>query len=318
MATENLNRMTLPQTAPAPDISIVIPCYNAREHLETCLSSVADQQTGYRYEVIIVDSSEEDVTPFIRERFPWVRTVRLPQRAYPGVARNAGILNASGRIIGFTDTDCRLDSRWLQVLGDAVSDGKPVVTGAVLNGTADSYIGTADYLIEMTTFHPSRKRGPIEHIITANVAFERKVVDHIGLLDDTIKGSDRMYAYRMVQHGIPIWFEAEMKVYHKNRTRLKKIFCNQYDCGFGAANVRRWAKVSGSILARCPWLAVGIPIARTFFIARRLASGGIRPLLSFVRHYPVIFLGLLAYTAGYLANAFPKKHSQLETIHDQT
>ena len=144
MATENLNRMTLPQTAPAPDISIVIPCYNAREHLETCLSSVADQQTGYRYEVIIVDSSEEDVTPFIRERFPWVRTVRLPQRAYPGVARNAGILNASGRIIGFTDTDCRLDSRgcrsWRCSMTANCSTGRCQLP--------DSYIGTADYLTE--------------------------------------------------------------------------------------------------------------------------------------------------------------------------
>jgi len=299
--------MTLPPTTDLPSISIVIPCYNAREHLEVCLTSALCQKTKYAFEVVLVDSSEEDVTPFVRQRFPQVRTLHLPQRAFPGIARNAGIHQAAGRIICFTDTDCLIDDKWVQTIGDAICSGKPVLTGAVHNGTPDSYIGTADYLIEMTEFHPSRRSGPIEHLITANVAFEKKVVEQIGLLDDTIKGSDRLYAYRMVQHGIPIWFERNMIVTHKNRTQLQKIFRNQYDCGFGAANVRRMARVSGSLLARYPLLAVGIPFARTFFIARRLIRGHIKYFFQFLGHYPVILLGLLAYTRGYLANAFIKK-----------
>ena len=301
--------MTLAQKSDSPLLSIVIPCYNAREHLDACLSSATSQKTGYSYEIIVIDSSPEDVTPYIQQRFPQVLTHHLAERAYPGIARNAGIVKASGRIICFTDTDCIVDENWLQTIATAILSGKPVVTGAVLNGTPDSYVGTADYLIEMTEFHPSRKSGPIEHIITANVAFEKKVVEEIGMLEDTIKGSDRLYAYRMVQHGIPIWFERHMKVRHKNRTRLQKIFRNQYDCGFGAANVRRMARVSGSILAQHPWMAVGIPLARTFFILRRLVRGHIKYFFQFAWHYPVILLGLLSYTRGYLANALGKKRT---------
>lgn len=289
-----------------PYISVVVPCYNAKEHLHTCLSSLRDQQTEFSYEIIVVDSSDVDVTPFIREHYPQVRTERLPQRAFPGVARNAGMTVSRGDIIAFTDTDCRADLRWVQRIGENHRQGRRVVTGAVANGTADSYIGTADYLIEMTEFHPSRPSEAIEHIITANVSFEKKVVDEIGPLENTIKGSDRLYAYRMVQHGIHIWFDREMLVYHKNRTSLKKIFRNQYDCGFGSANTRRRARVSGSILARLPILAIGIPFARTFFIARRLLRGHGKYLGTFIWHYPVIFLGLLAYTRGYLANAFTR------------
>jgi glycosyltransferase involved in cell wall biosynthesis len=299
--------MTLQQTATSPFISIVIPCYNAREHIDACLTSLLAQKTEYRYEIIVVDSSAEDVTPYLQRCYPQVRTVHLPQRAYPGVARNAGIREAGGEVICFSDTDCIIDKSWVQTIGDHIRQGKPVLTGAVYNGTADSYIGTADYLLEMTEFHPSRPRGPMEHIITANVAFSKNVVERIGYLDDTIKGSDRLYAYRMVQNGIPIWFEPNMKVWHKNRTRLQKIFRNAYDCGFGSANVRRMADVSGSLLSRWPILAVGIPFARTFFIARRLARGRFKYILQFLWHYPVILLGLLAYTRGYLANAFTKK-----------
>ncbi len=299
--------MTLQQTATSPLISVVIPCYNAREHIDACLASLLAQKTDYRYEIIAVDSSENDVTPYIQEQYPQVRTVRLAQRAYPGVARNAGMREANGEVICFSDTDCIIDASWVQTIGDHINQGKTVLTGAVLNGTADSYVGTADYLLEMTEFHPSRSRGPIEHIITANVAFSKTVVDRIGYLDDTIKGSDRLYAYRMVQNGIPIWFEPDMKVWHKNRTRVQKIFRNAYDCGFGSANVRRWANVSGSLLSRWPILAVGIPFARTFFIAQRLMRGGVKYILQFIWHYPVILLGLLAYTRGYLANAFTKK-----------
>jgi glycosyltransferase involved in cell wall biosynthesis len=289
-----------------PYISVVVPCYNAWEHLHTCLSSLRDQQTTFAYEIILVDSSDEDVTPFIREHYPQVRTERLSKRAFPGVARNAGMAVAHGAIIAFTDTDCRADVHWVQRIGENHQHGHRVVTGAVANGTADSYIGTADYLIEMTEFHPSRPSESIEHIITANVSFEKKIVDEIGPLQDTIKGSDRLYAYRMVQHGIAIWFDRDMLVYHKNRTKLQKIFRNQYDCGFGSANTRRRAQVSGSILARMPLLALGIPFARTFLISRRLVRGGWKYLGTFIWHYPIIFLGLLAYTRGYLANAFTR------------
>ena len=88
------------------DVSVIIPSYNSGTHLFDCLESVVTQKTTYSYEVIVVDSSQVDVTPWIRERYLCVRTIHLPERAFPGTARNIGVEEARGRVIAFTDTDC--------------------------------------------------------------------------------------------------------------------------------------------------------------------------------------------------------------------
>ncbi|MEX0817440.1 MAG: glycosyltransferase family 2 protein [Gaiellales bacterium] len=76
------------------DVSLVVVTYNARGHLERCLESVADGP----HEVIVVDNASTDGTPaFVRERFPSVRLIELPENVGFGAANNVGMEAATGR-----------------------------------------------------------------------------------------------------------------------------------------------------------------------------------------------------------------------------
>ena len=83
-------------------VSIVIVSFNARKHLERCLEAVA----GGAHEVVVVDNASEDGSPaLVRERFPAVKLVELPENAGFGAANNAGMEVAGGDLFLLLNSD---------------------------------------------------------------------------------------------------------------------------------------------------------------------------------------------------------------------
>lgn len=87
-------------------VSVVIPYYNRRECIITCLESVLNQ-TYRNLEVIIVDdgskeSAEDILAPYLGERVRYHRY--MPNRG-PSHARNVGVSLARGEYIAFQDSD---------------------------------------------------------------------------------------------------------------------------------------------------------------------------------------------------------------------
>lgn len=89
-----------------PKVSVVIPAYNASEHICETLDSVLGQKFR-EHEIIVVNDGSPDTQKFERA----IKTklddiVYLKQRnAGAGVARNTGIEHARGEIIAFLDSD---------------------------------------------------------------------------------------------------------------------------------------------------------------------------------------------------------------------
>src|SRR5205085_12405296 len=84
---------------PTPLVSIIIVTWNGRHHLDLCLSSVS-VLAGVEFETILVDNASGDGTvDYVRERYPWVRLVRLDtNRGFAG-GNNAGTRVARGRYV---------------------------------------------------------------------------------------------------------------------------------------------------------------------------------------------------------------------------
>ena len=92
-----------------PAVSVVIGTWNRAPLLGRCIESVL-AQTFADWELIVVDDGSEDdtfavVEPFLR-RHSNIRYLRQANRGAP-LARNAGILAASGRHLTFLDSDDR-------------------------------------------------------------------------------------------------------------------------------------------------------------------------------------------------------------------
>lgn len=283
----------------AARLSIVIPSYNSKPVIVNCLNSLKEQARELPCEIIVVDSSPEDISPLIKERFPFVRTIHLPQQTYPGTARTIGIRASHAPVIAFTDTDCRVEANWARNIIAAHENGKQVVGGPVCNGTPWHPVGTAEYLLEFSELIPGQPSRPVRFIPTCNISFRRSVFDKIGKLEDSIKGSDALFARQINLLGEKIYFEQTIRIWHINRKSLKKYLINQFHCGKGGAEVRLKEKQRGAILVRFPVFIPLIPIARTLLIAGRFLKYDFGCFVRFWLLYPLIFMGMVAYTYGF-------------------
>lgn len=85
-----------------PEVSVVLASYNARQVLTRTLRSV----TGTGREVIVVDNASTDGSAaLVRERFPDVRLVELPENRGFGAANNAGMEIGRGRYVLLLNSD---------------------------------------------------------------------------------------------------------------------------------------------------------------------------------------------------------------------
>jgi len=279
--------------------SVIVASYKQQHYIFDALQSIFDQEAPFPFEVIVVDSGCDGTAELVKERFQQAVVIALSERAYPGAARNHGIRAARGEILAFTDSDCVVDRHWLRELCQAHEKGYPVVGGLVKNGTPFSVNGTLDYLIECTELMTPWATTGKDHFGTGNVSFLRSVVDRYGMFADQVKGSDNMYFRRIHAEGQVLYWEPRAKVWHRNRTSLKKVLKNQYELGIGAAINRKKHAVRGKIFINHPVLIPLIPLVRIFTIGGRILRYSFFNFLKFILLLPLVILALICYTAGF-------------------
>ena len=105
-----------------PEVSVVIVTWNGRQHLETCLTSVAAQR-DVSVETVLVDNASSDGTvDYVRSHFPAVRVVALAEnRGFAG-GNNAGVQEARGRFVALLNNDTWADPGWLRALLAGLDD----------------------------------------------------------------------------------------------------------------------------------------------------------------------------------------------------
>jgi polyisoprenyl-phosphate glycosyltransferase len=115
----------------APDVSVVLPCYNERAHIELEIKRIraALEDAGLSFELICVDDGSTDGTRELLEATPGIRRILLPRNQGSGTARRIGTQQARGRVVVWTDADmtypneripelvAELDQTWDQVVG---------------------------------------------------------------------------------------------------------------------------------------------------------------------------------------------------------
>ncbi len=296
------------QHAEIPLISVIIPSYNSRKDISCCLDSILGQTYCVPFEVIIVDSSEDNTAELIKSDYPSVTLIELSCRTYPGEARNIGVRAAQGGIIVFSDTDCVVGEHWLDTIAQQHQREYRVIGGAVCNGTPGNIVGTAEYLLEFNEFTPYRREGEARLLPTCNVSLKKEIFQEYGDLENVIKGSDTLFTRKLIEGGERIYFSSAFTVSHKNRTCLTKFLKNQYDLGIGSAQIRRMKKMPGSFLTRKPLLIPLVPFVRMMGIGNRLLRQRHSLFWQYLVCSPLILLGLLCYAYGFLNGA--RRHSK--------
>ena len=90
-----------------PKISIIVPIYNTAKYLPACLDSIVNQ-TYQNLEVILVDDGSTDNSGVIANDYAKKdHRIKIIHQKNSGqsAARNAGLAKATGKYIGFVDSD---------------------------------------------------------------------------------------------------------------------------------------------------------------------------------------------------------------------
>src|SRR5215213_3261413 len=118
--------------AACPLVSVVLPCYNERDHVELEIKriSAALQEAGLSYELICVDDGSTDGTREILRATPGIRTILLPRNQGSGTARRIGTQHARGQVVVWTDADMTYPNDRIPELVAQLDDTYDQVVGA--------------------------------------------------------------------------------------------------------------------------------------------------------------------------------------------
>src|SRR4051812_24966932 len=98
---------------PPPFVTVVLPCYNEREHvlleIQRICAALDNSRYAGRYELMVIDDGSTDGTSQVIEAslqdYPAVRFVAFRRNGGSGTARKIGTADARGSIVVWTDAD---------------------------------------------------------------------------------------------------------------------------------------------------------------------------------------------------------------------
>ena len=123
-----------------PRISVIVPVYNARRYLETCIASVLSQSYS-SLELLLIDDGSTDGSGAICDAWQAkdsrVRVIHTENRGVSS-ARNTGIETATGDYIAFLDADdALLDEALTTMYGLLLEHGCDIAVCTKLSFNAD-------------------------------------------------------------------------------------------------------------------------------------------------------------------------------------
>lgn len=213
------------------DVSIIIPAKNEEENIGKCLAAIYNQETNYRFEVIVIDSGSSDQTLDIVKGYPAVQLVEIRAEEFGhGKTRNMGAEGSKGDYIVFLNADAMpMDKYWLNPL---IS---PLVKDKKMAGVYSRHIpkeGCYLYMVrDIQKSMPGKpmvrsQTKPFDFMIfsTVSCAIPRDIWEKYPFKDDIIIAEDQEWAGRVLEQGLKIFYEPSSGVYHSHNYTPRRLF----------------------------------------------------------------------------------------------
>ncbi len=209
-----------------PYVSVIIPVLNDALRLGKCLKGL-DRQSypPDQFEVIVVDNgSREPLTPDLSLSC----CVRYFRELTPGdgVARNAGILQARGEIIAFTDADCIPAKDWIEKGIEFLLVSKvDMVAGRVDYHFTGRGMVTAAQMYDYVVYLRQERYIERTHgLATANLFVKKRLFDECGLFDARFRcKSDGVWTVNAFRAGFRQGYADQAVVAHEAKDSLIQV-----------------------------------------------------------------------------------------------
>lgn len=94
-------------TTPTPDVSIVLPVYNERGHIDDEIQRIRSSMDAseFSYEIIVIDDGSSDGSGELLREIDGIRVIQFAKNRGSGSSRRIGTNAARGEIVVWTDVD---------------------------------------------------------------------------------------------------------------------------------------------------------------------------------------------------------------------
>jgi O-antigen biosynthesis protein len=249
--------------------SVVIPNWNGKDLLALYLPSVILAMEGNAAnEVIVVDNGSTDGSAaFIKETFPSVRVLALPQNLGFGGGSNAGFAAAKNDIIVLLNSDMRVERDFLQPLLDGFTDDKVFAVSCQIffsdpnkkreeTGLTNGWWSHGHVRVRHVIDPDIQEPYPCYYGGGGSCAFDKRKFFELGGFDHLLRPfylEDTDLGHMAWKRGWKVLYQPLSKVFHEHRGTIGKHFSDAHIQGalkknfllYTWKNIHEWSKLAG-------------------------------------------------------------------------
>ena len=207
-----------------PLVTVIIPTYHDWPRLSACLDALKMQSySASLIEIFVVNNDPQDTPPPME----LAENVTILAESKPGsyAARNLGLSRANGKLIFFTDSDCKPASDWIESAVNIFNASPEVkrIAGRVKVFSAHETFKLVELYDSVFAF---QQADYVESgfAVTANLIARRECFELIGPFNsDLMSGGDVEWNLRATEEGLTMRYYDNVMVQHPARDSLKEL-----------------------------------------------------------------------------------------------
>jgi glycosyltransferase involved in cell wall biosynthesis len=230
-----------------PIVSVVVPCRNEQDHIESVVKSILAQEPPRGgFEIIVVDGMSDDGTRAIladlARRENRLRVIDNAGRI-TACGFNAAIRAARGRYIALLGAHATYAPEYLKTCVEVADATGADNVGGAMSCTGEAFLQKAIALAHHSPFSVGGARWHnVGYEGWADTVFggfyERSVFERIGLFDETlVRNQDDELNLRLTRAGGKIWHSPRIRSWYHPRASLAALFRQYLQYGYWKVRV---------------------------------------------------------------------------------
>ncbi len=282
-----------------PDVCFIVPSYRSRTTIRATLDSIYAQRPERPIEVLVVDSSGDETSEWLKKLYPRLRVLKSETRLFAGAARNRGARETTASLLAFLDADATIPPDWLESLLATLSahPDLSLIGGAVVNANPESLPSRLLHWIEFSEYLPGLPSGFRATLSSSNLVVKREEFLARDGFDASYGMAEDLLLCRKWREGL--FFEAKAPIFHRHRSTWKEVGAHLRALGYWSGRYRASHRSSGSWLREVPLLSFGLPFLRAPRILARLLRSNWQEGAKAILLLPFLLWALFRWTTGF-------------------
>ena len=187
-------------------VTVIIPVYNDQNGLSACLDALnAQTWPKDRLEVIVVDNNSSSPIRLYQVFSDFARIV-LCRTPGSYAARNVGVAASHGKILAFTDADCRPDPNWIEAgVRALLHEKESCIVGGEVSFIKSERLTSVEQYQHLVGFQQFENIEKLGFTVTANLFVSRSQFQRIGPFNEKLlSGGDREWSWRAAKVGFAV------------------------------------------------------------------------------------------------------------------